>query len=196
VNTTAWPIALGIAGILGAVSAEADLLTLDPKNSTATFRVAVAGMAEVDGKVSQIGGDFELTASERITGLHITLPMTDITTESVLIDPMLRGEDLLDIRQYPEARFNGEEVSLKEPGVRAIDGILTLKGRGVPTHWILENFTCGPRETPGLRCEGLATTTLSRDAFGLTSYWGLIDQAIHVTVKVTASLTDTGRPLP
>jgi len=106
------------------------------------------------------------------------------------------ARSLLDGERYPTARFVSSRVEASDARHAHVIGTLTLRGVSQEvtldvTFNALKRYPLPPfRRTAGFS----ASTTLSRRAFGITAWPGVIGDAVQVRIEAEATLDRSDAP--
>jgi polyisoprenoid-binding protein YceI len=111
----------------GAAPAGVGHYVADPAKSTLQFTFLQAG-AKNQGHFSRFPVTFDFSPDDLAASrLEVTVQMSSFTTGDQERDDTLRGDDLLAVAKYPQARFSATQISRTANGFEAL-GKLTLRG--------------------------------------------------------------------
>jgi len=134
-------------------------------------------------------------ANPRAASVAVTIDATGIWTGEPERDAHLRSADFLDVENYPEITFKGNQVDLIGENEAMLTGDLTIRGvtRTVTvdvrylgqwqTPWREDGVDKGPKTRAGF----VATTTINRHDFGVSWNASLEKEGVVVgnTVEIT-----------
>lgn len=166
--------------------------TLDPAHSSVTFSAKHMMITTVRGSMAI--RDFDLDFDpERMdaSAVRVSLDAASIDTGQEARDQHLRSADFLQTETYPTIDFVSTRIERAGDDYR-IHGDLTIRGVTRPVVLAAEFGGTVPNMQGGTRAAFSATTTLDREAFGLT--WNvaleqggwLVSQAIKVEMDIAA----------
>lgn len=112
-------------------SVMADEYVIDKKGMHASiqFRIMHLGYSWLWGRFNDFEGDFtydkdNLNASK----INVTINTSSIDSNHAERDKHLRGEEFLDVEQFPQASFVSTSFTMKENGSSELKGDFTLRG--------------------------------------------------------------------
>lgn len=166
--------------------------TLDPAHSSVTFSAKHMMITTVRGSMAI--RDFDLDFDpERMdaSAVRVSLDAASIDTGQEARDQHLRSADFLQTETYPTIDFVSTRIERAGDDYR-IHGDLTIRGVTRPVVLAAEFGGTVPNMQGGTRAAFSATTTIDREAFGLT--WNvaleqggwLVSQAIKVEMDIAA----------
>lgn len=166
--------------------------TLDPAHSSVTFRAKHMMITTVRGSMAI--RDFDLDFDpERMdaSAVRVSLDAASIDTGQEARDQHLRSADFLETETHPTIDFVSTRIERAGDDYR-IHGDLTIRGVTRPVVLAAEFGGTVPNMQGGTRAAFSATTTIDREAFGLT--WNvaleqggwLVSQAIKVEMDIAA----------
>lgn len=122
--------ALLLAALWGAARADAPAASaryqLDAAKSTLEFAFMQAG-AQNKGHFRRFTVDFEFAAATATPGrLEVTIDMNSLDTGDEERDDTLKGDDLFDVKKFPQAHFLATQFSKTATGYEAL-GKLTIR---------------------------------------------------------------------
>lgn len=180
--------ALAASLVLGPAMVDAaDTYVVDPGHTFPGFEVLHLGIALQRGRFDRTTGRITLDREARAGAIDIEIDATSISTGNGLLDAMLRGEDFFDVERHPRIRFHSEKLEFEgvEP-VRAA-GSLTLLGVTRPVTLQVRHFACTQKPFfVRTTCGADVATTVSRSAFGMTSYAGFIGDDVKLVIQIEA----------
>ena len=168
-----------MAAILLALPAAAQVQTwqLDPSHSAAQFAVKHLGLSTVRGAFTKLSGTLQYDAADPTKSVvEVTIETPSVDTRVEMRDNDIRGEKLLDVKNYPTMTFKSRRVESAGAGKLKVIGDLTL--HGVTKEVALE--VDGPSQAihdpwGNLRMGASGTTSINRREFGVgTGYPAMV----------------------
>jgi polyisoprenoid-binding protein YceI len=167
--------------------ASADTYRLDPGHTFVHWEVLHMGTSTSRGRFDRVDGSIAYDRTAGRIELGFTVDMASVSTGSAAFDGVLRGTQLLDAVQFPQAWFVARRATFDADGPRQVHGELTLRGQSQPLTLTALRWKCGlnllfRREV----CGGDFEATLSRASFGMTLASGLVSDEVRLLVQVEA----------
>lgn len=159
----------------------------DPGHTFVHWEVLHMGTSTSRGRFDKIDGSIAFDRVAGLIDLGFTVDTASVSTGHAAFDGVLRGAQLLDAVQYPQAWFVARRATFEGDLPRQIHGELTLRGQSQPLTLTARRWKCGlnllfRREV----CGGDFEATLSRSSFGMTLASGLVSDEIRLLVQVEA----------
>lgn len=179
--------------------AQAERYELDPVHTRVMFEISHAGYSQAIGTVSGSTGtlvfDPEDWSSARV---EVSVPLLRLDLGDAKWNRAALGRNLLDGDDHPLATFVSTRVEPVDDTHARVFGTLTL--RGVAQEVVLdvafnqlERYPLPPfRRTAGFS----ATTTISRKAFGIDAWPGVIGDSVTLRIEAEAQRARGGEPVP
>jgi len=193
---------LGIVLFVAAAScayvhaAEPETYSIDPVHTRVVFLVEHAGFSKAIGTISGSSGTLRFDRDDwRSAQLDVTVPVTRLDLGDAKWNTAVLGSNLLDGKRHPEAHFVSHTVEGIDADHAKACGELTLRGVTGPvcldvTFNALKRHPLPPfRRTAGFS----ATATLSRKAFGITTWPTVIGDEVRLLIEAEAV---RGQPTP
>jgi polyisoprenoid-binding protein YceI len=143
---------------------------IDPKHSSAEFKVKHMMISNVKGKFHGINGVLSFNEADP-TKSHVeaTIPASSLTTGDEDRDGHLKGPEFFDVEKFPTLTFKSTEVEKTGPGEYAVVGELTMHGVSRNVSFAVEDLSTSGKDPWGNLRLGLeASTRVNRKDFGLT----------------------------
>ena len=134
-------------GLLAGNATYADDYTIDTEGMHASiqFRIQHLGYSWLYGRFDKFSGNFSYEeAKPEDTKVEVTIDTTSVNSNHAERDKHLSGEDFLDVKKFPEAKF----VSTKYSGGK-LEGNLTLHGITKPISIDVKEIGAGGSQTNG-----------------------------------------------
>ncbi len=181
-------LAAGLALSFLAVSAIAapDRYRLDPAGSEVVFHFRVEGVSQ-SGLMPITSADIRLDLADlSASSVEVVLHAHAAVTGAQFITNSLKGAEMLATAEHPKIQFRSTQVT-GDPGGATVTGDLTIRG---VTQRIALNAVLTPAVTAATSANNQLTVELtgaiSRAAFGMTGYRGLVSDLIGL--QITAVL--------
>ena len=149
--------------------AQAEVWTIDPGHSAATFQVRHMVVANVKGEFAGPVGTATFDPKDLSTlRIEATLDARTINTRNADRDKDLRSDLFFDVAKYPRITFKSRSAAVAAPGKLKVTGDLTIHGITKLVTLDVEGPTPEIKDIWGSRRLGAtATTTVDRRDFGL-----------------------------
>lgn len=184
-------LALLLATAPNAAWAEAEPYRLDPVHTRVLFAIDHAGYSRALGTVSGSEGVLHFDPQDwRSARLEVQVPIARLDLGDAKWNAATLARNLLDGERHPSARFVSTAIEPIDDTHARVRGQLTL--RDVTREVVLDvtlnalkRYPLPPfRRTAGFS----ATTTLSRSAFGITAWPGVIGDEVQLRIEAEAAL--------
>lgn len=180
-----------------AASAQPATYRLDPVHTRVVFAVSHAGYSQALGTVSGSTGTVVFDPDDWSTAkLSVSIPVTRVDMGDDAWNRAVRGQGLLDAAVYPVATFVSTHIQPKDRQHAQVCGTLALHGATRDacldvTFNQLKRLTVPPfRRIAGFS----ATATLSRKAFGIDAWPGVIGDEVQLRIEAEAAPGDAASP--
>ncbi|GAB3104096.1 YceI family protein [Lysobacter terrae] len=171
-------------------SAAPETYTIDPVHTRVVFMVSHAGFSHAMGAISGSSGTLRFDRDDwRSAQLDVTVPVTRLDLGDAKWNDAVLASNLLDGKRYPQARFISGDVQGVDADHAKVCGDLTLHGTTAPvclevTFNQLKRHPLPPfHRTAGFS----ATATLSRKAFGITTWPTVIGDEVKLVIEAEAA---------
>ena len=186
---TQTPLAVAAALLTAASLARAESVTyaVDPTHTYVTFEARHFGTSTNRGRFDKKEGTVTLDRFAKSGQADITIDTASISSGLALFDSHLRGDNFLRVKEFPTAKFTGNQFSFDGDKVSAVSGTLTLLGQTHPITLNATHFNC--YDNPMLKrevCGGDFEATLQRSAYGMTYGLPGIPDAIRLVIQIEA----------
>ncbi len=180
--------ALALAQVQPAV-AGTERYALDPVHTRVQFGIWHAGFSQALGTISGASGTLEFDPDDWSSArLEATVPLQRLDLGDAQWNRAALARRLLHAQRWPQARFVSERIEPLDARRFIVHGHLTL--RGVTRPVALEaRFNALARHPlpPFRRTAGFsATTTLSRQDFGIDAWPSMIGDMVQVRIEAEA----------
>jgi polyisoprenoid-binding protein YceI len=179
-------LALFLAASLPALAAT-ETYRIDPMHTRPGFEILHLGISTQRGRFDRTTGRVALDREAGTGSVAIEIDATSISTGNALLDATLRGEDFFDVARYPKLSFHAERLEFEQGQPATAQGELTLLGVTRPVTLLINRFACTRK--PFLvrtTCGADIVATISRSAFGMTSYAMFIGDEVRLVIQIEA----------
>jgi polyisoprenoid-binding protein YceI len=183
--------ALLLLAAAGPALAAPETYRIDPVHTIPGFEVTHLGISTQRGRFNRTTGAIALDAEAGTGSIQIDIDATSISTGNRLYDATLRGEDFFHVERYPRLVFRAHRMAFDHGVPVRAEGELTMLGVTRPVTLQLQNFACSRAAPAPATCAADIATTVSRSAFGMTSYALFIGDEVRLVIQAAAVRIDT-----
>lgn len=161
---------------------------IDPAHTHPGFEISHLGISTQRGRFDRTTGSIVLDREAGTGSVTIEIDATSISTGTPLLDAALRGEDFFDVARHPGLSFRSGRIVFDHGVPASAQGELTLLGVTRPVELLINRFAC-TRKPFLIRttCGADITATISRSAFGMTSYATFIGDEVRLVIQIEAA---------
>ncbi|MGR9091752.1 MAG: YceI family protein [Gammaproteobacteria bacterium] len=155
------------AAIISGTAGAADY-AVDRSHAFIQFRISHLGYSVLAGRFNDFDGTFKWDQSDpAASAINMSIKTASIDTNWAERDKHIRGEDFLDVKQFPVATFTSSKFT-GDAQRGKLEGVLTLHGVSQPV--TLDVHAVGEGDDPwgGYRAGFAGTTTINRTDFGIS----------------------------
>jgi polyisoprenoid-binding protein YceI len=180
--------AAATAALLATTGAQAASYAIDPTHTFVSFEIGHFGTSTNRGRFDKKQGTVEFDRAAKTGKVDITVDTTSLNTGTEPFTNHLKSKEILNVADFPTARFVGDKISFNGDKVGEIAGTLTLLGKSNPAVLKATNFNC--YDSPMLKrevCGGDFETTIVRSQYGVN--YGLqygFPDSMRLVVQVEA----------
>ncbi len=161
---------------------------IDPKHSSAQFRVRHMMIANVHGEFDSVSGtiDFDPAKPDAIR-IEATIDVNSLHTGDPQRDGHLKGADFFDVEKFPGITFRSKKVTPAGSDSYKATGDLTLRGATREITLTVEGLSQEVTDPWKLQRRGVAATTrISRKDFGITfdPAGAMVSDAVDITLDI------------
>ncbi|CAA6824177.1 MAG: Protein yceI precursor [uncultured Thiotrichaceae bacterium] len=175
------------SGLSASQWALADDYKLDIKgmHSFVQFRIQHLGYSWLYGRFNDFDGQFSYdeNAPEK-AAVNVSIKTTSVDSNHAERDKHLRGEDFLNVDEFPEATFKSTAYKPGSDGKATLEGDLTLHGVTKPVTLAVEEVGAGKDPWGGFRRGFIGTTTFALADFGIDYNLGPASKEVELTLSV------------
>lgn len=165
----------------------ADVYTVDPNHTFASFQFKHLGFSTFTGKVGGASGTVTLDTAAKTGSADITLDANAIYTGVQKFDDHLKSPDFFDAKQFPKITFKSQKFTFSGDKLTSITGDLTLHGVTKPVTLTVDSFAC--KDHPMAKvpaCGADARATVKRSDFGMSMYVPAVSDEIPLLIEIEA----------
>ena len=186
---TLTPLAVAATLLAAASLAQAESVTyaVEPMHTYVTFEVRHFGTSTNRGRFDKKEGSITIDRAAKNGRADITIDTASISSGLPLFDGHLRGDNFLRVKDFPTAKFVGNQFSFDGDKVSAVSGTLTLLGKTQPITLNATHFNC--YDNPMLKrevCGGDFEAILQRSAFGMSYGLPGIPDSVKLVIQIEA----------
>lgn len=182
----AWLCATALLMFGGVNFAWAADYKIDPEHSFIVFKIPHLGISTLVGQFPGISGQLSYDAKELSKSkVTATVKMESLDSNHAERDKHLAGKDFLNAKEYPVATFNSTQFEGDKDG-GLLKGDLTFMGKTKPISIQMKKVGEGKDPWGGERIGFEGSTSVSREAFGITYNLGPNTDAVRVELYVEA----------
>ena len=166
-----------------------ELFLLQPSTSNLGFGVqSVIGRIEVQFTDFQGGISITPDGDAGQGPALVRIGTKSLKTSGFLVKQMLKSNDFLDVKNYPDVIFASKHLHWQSPNQGILEGTLTLRGVTRPVAFQvdladIDALTINDAE----QIEMKATTTIQRSEFGMTAFPNLAEDEVDLSIQLVAA---------
>ena len=186
---TLTPLAVAATLLAAASLAQAEAVTyaVEPMHTYVTFEVRHFATSTNRGRFDKKEGSITFDRAAKTGRADITIDTASISSGLALFDGHLRGDNFLRVKEFPSAKFTGNQFSFDGDKVSAVSGTLSLLGKTLPITLNATHFNC--YDNPMLKrevCGGDFEATLQRSAYGMSYGLPGIPDSVKLVIQIEA----------
>jgi polyisoprenoid-binding protein YceI len=139
---------------------------IDPNHSEVSFTVGHLVVSKVHGRFDAYSGTIVTDEDLGGSSVNVTIDAASVDTHLAIRDNQVRGDDFLDVEQFPNITFASSAVR-REQDHYLVDGDLTIRGITRPVTLDTKVNGFSPDTFGGFRSSFSATTKINRLDFGV-----------------------------
>ena len=160
---------------------------IDPAHSAAQFAVKHMMVSTVRGHFGKMSGTVSFDAADPTAAKVVAeVDMASVDTRNAKRDDHLRSADFFSVEEFPTMKFESTKIEKAGAGLK-MTGNLTLRGVTKEVVFDVEGPAPPVASRRGMKTGASATTTISRNEFGMT--WNRVIEAGGVTVGDEVQIT-------
>ncbi len=150
-----------------------------------TFKISHLGYSWLYGRFNDFNGTFTVDADNpENSQVTATIQTASVDSNHAERDKHLRGDDFLDVNEYPTATFKSTKIEKTGEKTAKITGDFTLHGVTKPITLDAKMIGYGDDPWGGYRMGLEASTTLTLSDFGITKNLGPASETVEIIISV------------
>lgn len=173
----------GAAALPGMASAADYQVDIDGAHAFINFKIKHLGYSWLTGRFNTFDGEFSYDAEKpEASKIEITIDTASIDSNHAERDKHLRGEDFLNVSEYPQATFKSTGYKVIDEENGELTGELNLHGVTKTITFPVEKIGEGGDPWGGYRAGFSGTTTLKLTDYGIN--YNLGPASTHVDLEL------------
>ncbi len=149
------------------------------------FKISHLGYSWLYGRFNDFNGTFTVDADNpENSSVEATIQVASLDSNHAERDKHLRGDDFLDVDEYPTATFKSTKIEKTGEKTAKITGDFTLHGVTKPVTLDAKLLGYGDDPWGGYRMGLEASTTLKLADFGITYDLGPASETVDIIISV------------
>ena len=179
--------ALALAGAALPAAAQPVSYRIDPNHTFVHLESKHFGTSTNRGRFDRKEGSVVLDRTAKSGRAEITIDIDSLNTGVAGFTNAIKGKDVLNVAEFPTAKFVGDQFSFDGDKVTAVDGQLTLVGKTHPVRLTATSFNCFEhamlkREV----CGGDFEATIQRSQWGINTAQGAVADNVRLLIQIEA----------
>ena len=165
----------------------AEKYVIDTEGSHAfiQFRIQHLGYSWLSGRFNTFSGNFEYDENNPDkASVQVDIDVASIDSNHAERDKHLRGDDFLDVKKFPKARFESTSFKDNGDGTAILKGNLTLHGVTKPVTIDVEHIGHGPDPWGGYRRGFEGTTRIALADYDINYNLGEKSKEVELTLSI------------
>lgn len=177
-------LAAAILLVLTGATGDAQRYRLDSSASAVSAKVAFFAVASKTAGFPMVSGNAAITGRDPASlALDVRIDARALTAPDKTTLGRLKGEKFFWVEKYPEIRFQGTGLQMRDERRGSLPGKLTARGVTRPVTLDV-TFAQAPASAPARQPIAInATTTINRRDFGMTSYSLIVGKKVDITIR-------------
>lgn len=168
-------------------NAVADNYVIDKKGMHASiqFKISHLGYSWLWGRFNDFSGHFSYDKNNpNASKISVTINTNSVDSNHALRDKHIRGKGLLEVKQYPQAKFTSTSINLNKAGKGQLKGNFTL--HGVTKAITIDIKAIGEGKDPwnGYRAGFEGTTRIALADYGITRNLGAASKELDLFLAI------------
>jgi polyisoprenoid-binding protein YceI len=179
----AWACAIVL--LMHAAAAQAERWTIDPRDSSAGFRVRLFALLPLRGGFGAFAGTIDVDRRARCARVDARIDASSVVMPNPSHTDWVKSAEFFDVATFPEIRFRSAEfpLALLVDGGE-LDGNLSLRGRTRGVRFAVEPGQCAVdgAET----CTVVVRGNIRRSDYGMSARRGAISDTVSLDLRIVA----------
>lgn len=161
---------------------------IDPSHTAIGFAVNHFGFSDTRGRFEMFEGDLKLDMDKpENSSISMTIKTDSINTHWTKRDQHLRSPDFFNVKKFPTATFKSTKVEKTGENTLKVMGNMTILGNTKPVTFDVKVNRVAPHPFAKKQTVGMiATTTIKRSNFGMSTYLPNIGDEVPITIDMEA----------
>ena len=178
--TTLFALSTSYGALVGAAEYKIDV---KGAHASINFKVKHLGYSWLTGRFNDFSGGFTYdSASPEASKIVVEIKTASVDSNHAERDKHLRGDDFLDVKKFPLAKFNSTGFKLKGDNEGIITGDLTLHGVTKSISFPVHKIGEGKDPWGGYRSGFSGITDIKMSDYGITTNLG--PASTHVELEL------------
>jgi len=179
----AWACAILL--LLHAAAAQAERWTIDPRDSSAGFRVRLFALVPLGGGFGAFTGTIDLDRRARRAQVDARIDASSVVMPNPANTDWVKSAEFFDVANHPEIRFRSDEFPLAvlvDGG--ELPGRLSLRGETRAVRFTIEPGQCAVDGSD--TCTVVVGGKVRRSDFGMSTRRGAISDTVTLDLRIVA----------
>ena len=183
-------VAILLVAIAGPAYGRQYVYTIDPGHADIVFSISHLGFSKTFGRFNTVSGqiivDEETPARSSVL---VIIDATSIDTNHSARDRHIRSPEFLDVKKYPEIRFQSRQLRMTGPTKALVTGDFTMHGvtKTIALPVRLSKIGEHPIAKGTLVAGFSSMVTINRSEYGVRSFSPAIGEEIDIFIEVEAT---------
>ena len=165
--------------------AEKYIIDTEGSHAFIQFRIQHLGYSWLSGRFNTFSGNFEYDENNPDkASVQVDIDVASIDSNHAERDKHLRGDDFLDVKKFPKARFESTSFKDNGDGTAILKGNLTLHGVTKPVTIDVEHIGHGPDPWGGYRRGFEGTTRIALADYDINYNLGEKSKEVELTLSI------------
>ena len=169
------------------VIAEPVTYRIDPNHTFVHLESRHFGVSTNRGRFDKKEGSVTLDRAAKTGRAEITIETDSLNTGVPHFTSTIKGKDVLNVAEFPTAKFVGDQFTFDGDKVVSVGGQLTMAGKTAPVRLAATSFGCF--EHPMLKrevCGGDFEATIQRSQWGISFARGSVPDDVRLLIQIEA----------
>tara|TARA_R110001592_G_C13175703_1_gene750292 strand:+ start:692 stop:1264 length:573 start_codon:yes stop_codon:yes gene_type:complete len=169
----------------GPIQAAKYKIDLTGAHAFITFKIKHLGYSWLLGRFNQFDGEFEFDASKpENSAINVLIKTSSVDSNHAERDKHLRGEDFLNVKDFPEAAFVSKKFEVAGPNNAVMTGDFTLHGVTKEISFPVQKIGEGSDPWGGYRAGFTGKTELKLSDYGITYNLGPASTMVEIELNI------------
>lgn len=178
---------LALVLLVSSVSVQAANYKIDVAGAHAfiTFKIKHLGYSWLLGRFNEFDGEFSYDpAQPEKSSIAVVIKTASVDSNHAERDKHLRGEDFLNVSEFPEAKFVSKKFEVAGPNNAVVTGDFTLHGVTKEISFPVQKIGEGKDPWGGYRAGFTGKTELTLADYGITYNLGPASAKVEIELNV------------